>query len=608
MGATAEKRINFKAMDNISRTVDKINGKFASLSARASKTAKKLDRMAMSTKTLKKGLNKVGGGMKNIGAKMSIGLTAPIAAFGASAFKTSLTFQKSMNKVQALSRASTKEIKLLEEQALKLGSTTAFSASQAADAQAFFAQAGFKTNEIMKAVPATLSLAAASSTDLATSADILSNVMGGFNVKADQAGKFADILALTTAKGNVNMTMLGESMKDAAPVAQKFGASIEETAALTAKLGDAGIQGSKAGTTLKNMFLNLSAPTKQIKDIMGGLGVKTIDPVAGKMRNMTDILVDMDKAFKAKGLTDANKLAILNAVFGKRAIAGAGVLLDSVAKLDPVTGKYTNTVTKLTKELEKSKGAAKEMQDIQERGLPGAVNSFKSAWEGLQLTFMRTGAGDAIESLIRKVTSLIQWISSLNPVVLKWISVAAGVVAVLGPIIFMLGSLITALPFIISGFEALAVLFPMLSMGALPLILLLGKFILIAGLVAGAAYLIYDAWGSFGDFFSGLLSEPLQTLKDMVDWASKLVGFGSIFGSDSNATDAKLKAQGFKIGGDGEGDATGSKELTKKSFDYKMRQQKASVDINFTKLPKESTVITDDRESILNVGTGMLGI
>lgn len=611
MPATVEKKIRFKAFDNVSKTVDKINGKFAKMSAATEKSARKMDRLAMSTKTLKKGLKGVGGGMKSIGATMSVGLTAPIVAFGAAAFQTSVTFDKSMNKVQALSRASAKEIKMLREQAKLLGSTTAFSASQAADAQAFFAQAGFKTNEIMKAVPATLALAAASSTDLAISADILSNVMGGFNVKADQAGKFADILALTTAKGNVNMEMLGESMKDAAPVAQKYGASIEEVAALTAKLGDAGIQGSKAGTTLKNMFLNLSTGAAPIKKIFKDLGVNVVNKTTGKLRSMTDILVDMNKAFEAKGLSDSKKLAVLDKVFGKRAIAGAGVLLEQVRKLDPKTGKYTNTVAKLTKELEGSAGAAKEMQKIQEKGLPGAVNSFKSAWEGLQIAFMDSGIKDTLTSIIEGLTGMMQWMSKLNPTVLKWVGYIGAALAVIGPLVFLLGGLISALPFIIAGFEALAVLLPILSIGTLPLLLLMGKFILIAGLVAAAAYLIYDAWDDFGNFFSGLFAEPLQTLKDMVDWASNLVGIGSIFGNDSDDVDAKLKAQGFKIGGapvgGPEGDPTGSRELTKKSFDYKTRQQQASVNVNFANLPKEARVVTEDRESILNVGTGAMG-
>ena len=405
---TVDKKIRFRAIDNVSAVTDKISNKFNKVTRAASKTYKKFDRLSQSSKKLRDNLNKAGKGLKNVGKSMTLGLTAPIAAFGAMAFKTSVQFDKSMNKVQALSRASAKEVAALRKQSKLLGSETAFSASQAAEAQAFFAQAGFKTNEILKATPATLALAAATSTDLAQSADILSNVMGGFNVKADQAGKFVDVLSAATARGNINMEMIGETMKDAAPVAQKFGASIEETAALTAKLGDAGIQGSKAGTTLKNMFLNLSAPTTRIKKIMGALGVKTVDPVTGKMRKMTDILVDMNKQFKSKGLTDAKKLAILNEVFGKRAIAGAGVLLNSVAMFDEKTGKTVNTVAKLTRELENSNGVAKEMEKTMLKGLPGATASFTSAFEALQIAIMDSGIKDILATIINKNCRFIQ--------------------------------------------------------------------------------------------------------------------------------------------------------------------------------------------------------
>lgn len=604
-----DKKIRFRAIDNVSAITDKISNKFNKVTRAAAKTQKKFERVSQSSKKLRDNLNKAGKGLKNVGKSMTVGLTAPIAAFGAMAFRTSVQFDKSMNKVQALSRASATEIAALRKQSKLLGSETAFSASQAAEAQAFFAQAGFKTNEILKATPATLALAAATSTDLAQSADILSNVMGGFNVKADQAGRFVDVLSAATARGNINMEMIGETMKDAAPVAQKFGASIEETAALTAKLGDAGIQGSKAGTTLKNMFLNLSAPTTRIKKIMGALGVQTVDPVTGKMRKMTDILVDMNKAFQSKGLKDSQRLAVLNEVFGKRAIAGAGVLLNAVSQVDEKTGKTVNTVAKLTKELENSNGVAKEMEKTMLKGLPGATASFTSAFEALQIAVMDSGIKDVLADIINKVADLFRWIANLNPTILKWGAILAGVVAVIGPMLFIFGGIISALPFLIQGFQLLSVILPVISAGAIPLILAMGKFLLIAGLVAGAAYLIYDAWDDFGNFFNDLFADPLQQLKDMADWAGKIVGLGTFFGDDPDDVDARLKAQGFSFqaAGEASGSATGSRELTKKSNEFKQRQIGGAIDVKFSNMPKDTKVITDDKESILNVSTGMMG-
>ena len=172
-----------------------------------------------------------------------------------------------------------------------------------------------------------------------------------------------------------------------------------------------------------------------------------------------------------------------------------------------------------------------------------------------------------------------------------------------------MGGIVSALPFLINGFTALSVIFPVLQAGLLPVILLMGKFLLIAGLIGTAAVMIMNNWKPIKQFFIDLFTSPLQQLKDMVDWASKLAGFGSVFGVDSDDVDEKLKAQGFKFQAAGEptGSATGSRELTKKSNEFKQRQIGGAIDVKFSNMPKDTRVITDDKESILNVSTGMMG-
>ena len=630
MTAIADKKMRFSAIDNVSGVVDRISSKFPKMTKNVRKTYKQFERLDKSSAQLKRNLSRMGNGMKSVGTAMTASLTLPIAAFGAKAFQTSVQFDKSMNKVKALTGANEKQLKSLRMEAKKLGSTTSFSASEAGDAMAFFGQAGWDTNQILKATGPTLALAAASGTDLARTADIMSNVMGGFNLKADEAGRVTDVLAKATAKGNINMEMMGESMKDAAPVAQKFGASIEEVSALTAKLGDAGIQGSKAGTTLKNMFLNLSAPTSRIKKIMGSLGVETIDPATGKMRKMTDILVDMNKAFKAKGLSDAKRLAVLNEVFGKRAIAGAGVLLNAVEAIDPATGKVVNTVAELEKGLINSTGHAKKMEKTMLKGLPGAVATIKSAFEGMMIAIMDSGLSEFLEKIIRGIASFFQWVSKLNPTLLKWAAIIAGIVAVIGPLIGILGMVISFLPMLITGFNTLLVILPILKAGMFALMLPFLKFIVIAGLIVGAALLIRKHWESIGpvivkviDFLMGAFKKfssfldtglgtvlflPLKMMKEMIGLIPKIISF---LPSLTDVTDFFGITEDLGMKSDKEagpvGDEAGSKELTKKNFEYVTRKQQASVDVKFSNLPRETYVMTDDRESILNVDTGMMG-
>lgn len=605
-----DKKLRFSAIDNVSSVVDRISSKFPNMTSAVKKTQAQMDRMGESSKKLNKNLSNIGSGMKSVGAGMTASLTLPIVAFGASAFKTTQNFDKSMNKVKALTGATGDAIAALEAEALKLGSTTSFSASQAADAMAFFGQAGWDTNQILAATGPTLDLAAASGTDLAMTADIMSNVMGGFNIKATEAAKVSDILAKATAKGNINMEMIGETMKDAAPVAEKWGASLTEVAALTAKLGDAGIQGSKAGTTLKNMFLNLASPTAQVKKVMQGLGVNVVDPATGKLRKMTDVLVDMNKAFKSKGINDAQKLSILNEVFGARAIAGAGVLINAVETMDQATGKTVNSIADLEMGLENSVGHAKNMADTMLENLPGAVTNFQSAWEGLQLAIMKSGLSEFLASVINKITSLFQWIINLNPTILKWAAILAGVVAVIGPLIAAMGIVISFLPMLINGFNALLVILPIIKGAVFALSLPFLKFIAIGALVVGAITLIASNWDYLVDKFKtgiDFISNLLSPLTDKIGAAvSSLGSFFGLKGSSNEETRPTLGRReniSFTPGGD----ETGSSELTKKNFEFLSRKQQASVDVKFSNLPKETRVMTDDRFSILNVDTGMMG-
>ena len=133
-----------------------------------------------------------------------------------------------------------------------MGRTTVHSATEAARGQAFLAQAGFDANEILSALPATLALATAGELDLASAADIASNVLSGFQMEANQTGRVADVLALAASKTNTSVLQLGSALAKAAPAAKAAGWSLEETTAAIGKLSDAGIQGEEAGTTAQH--------------------------------------------------------------------------------------------------------------------------------------------------------------------------------------------------------------------------------------------------------------------------------------------------------------------------------------------------------------------
>ena len=227
-----------------------------------------------------------------------LGLAAAGAAgafAGFAAIKAAITagaaFEQQMTTVAGVMRSTQKEIQQMTDLTRELGETTKFKATEAADALKFLGMAGFNAAEAMSALPGVLDLAAASDTELARTADIASSVLKTFKLDTEELGRVNDVFVGTMTRSNVSMEQLAESMKFAGPVANAFGFSIEETSGLLGKLGDAGIQGSMAGTQLA------FAMTKAQK-VAADLGLESGD--------LIDVLAELNK--RGADSTDMMKL------------------------------------------------------------------------------------------------------------------------------------------------------------------------------------------------------------------------------------------------------------------------------------------------------------
>lgn len=255
---------------------------------------------------------------------------AGLAAGLALSVRTGMEFEKAMSGVAAKVGGTAAEVAKLNELAQDLGRRTQFSAKQAAEGMDFLAMAGFKTNEIVSAMPGLLNLAAAGQLELGQAADITSNILGGLGLKAEETNRVADVLAKAATSSNVSVEMLGETFKYVAPVAAQAGVSLEELAAATGLLGDAGIQGSEAGTGLRSVLLRLAAPPEEAAKALDRLGISTKDS-AGNMRPFGDILSDVDRRMKELNLGTGDQLEIQNALYGKTAIASGAILQQAAA-------------------------------------------------------------------------------------------------------------------------------------------------------------------------------------------------------------------------------------------------------------------------------------
>ena len=294
------------------------------------------------------------------------------------------------------------QLKKIEKSARDAGATTQFTAAQAAEGLDFFARAGFTSAEAMLALVPTINLALATGEDFNSVADKSSDLLGAFGLNADNtAQKIAnlnrlnDVLVTSANSANVTIETMFETMKQAAPIGRKLGIELEEVAALTAVLGNAGIKGTEAGTALKNMFLRLTAATPATAKMLKAVGVE-VDDGTGNMRKFTDIMGDLSAATDEFGTLKVAK--VLDTLFGKRAIAGAANIADAIKQ-----------VGDLEKTLKEAGGTSKLTAEIMERGLGAKLLVLSSTATEFGFKILEAFRGDAkngIEGLTESIRKM----------------------------------------------------------------------------------------------------------------------------------------------------------------------------------------------------------
>jgi len=327
------------------------------------------------------------------GEYVKSGITASITA--------GMDFSSQMSRVVAVSKASQKEMEALEAQARYYGKTTVWSGSQVAQGMEYLSMAGFKTKAIQATIPGMLNLASAGGIDLGRASDISSNILTGFGLEPKEMDMVGDVLTNTFTTSNTTLESLGNTMKYAAPVAKSLGASLEEAAAMAGKLGDAGIQGEMAGTTLRAVMLRLSAPSTKAAEALKDLGVKTSD-AQGNMRRFPEILADLNKA--TANMSEAQRAAYIKTIFETEAMSGAMVLMEQAGS--GALEKYVESL--------KKRGTAEETARKQTDNLTGDYKALTSAIESVNITIYKQ-----LEPSIRWLTkTATQWIDAME----KWIS------------------------------------------------------------------------------------------------------------------------------------------------------------------------------------------
>lgn len=335
-----------------------------------------VDKSSKSTGAWKENLANIGKALGTIGsmATKAIGAAAgAVTSFAAKSVQAGMSFDSSMSQVAATMGTTVDQISDLRDFAMDMGASTAFSATEAADALNYMALAGYNSEEAMTALPTVLNLAASGGIDLASASDMVTDAQSALGLSMEESAKLVDKMAKTASKSNTSVSQLGSAILTIGGTAKNLAGGTTELATALGILADNGVKGAEGGTALRNIILSLSAPTEKAAAVMASLGVSAYDSF-GNLRPLEDTFTDLNNSLSQ--LTQEEQTNALNNIFNKVDLKSVNALLANTGeRFDELSGYIDNAA-----------GAAQEMASVQLDNLEGDITLFKSALEGAQIT------------------------------------------------------------------------------------------------------------------------------------------------------------------------------------------------------------------------------
>ena len=353
-------------------------------------------------------LGKAGSGVMQLSKIITAATAAAAAAVGAiavAAVNVGKEFETAMSQVQAtmLLDTGTAEgaaaMATLEEAARECGRTTAFSATEAAEALNYLALAGYNADEAATALPTVLKLAGAGAMDLARASDMVTDSMSALGIEATEANlnTFADQLAQTASKANTSVSQLGEAILTVGGTAKGLAGGTTELNTALGILADNGLKGAEGGTHLRNMILSLQSPTGDASKALQSLGVDVYD-AQGNMRGLNDIFKDLQSGME--GMTAAQKDSIISTLFNITDLTAANAMLSNC----------TDRWDELSAAIENSAGACEDMYSIQLDNLDGDIKILKSGLSDLGISIYKDLNGP-LREMTQLGTSMVEELS-----------------------------------------------------------------------------------------------------------------------------------------------------------------------------------------------------
>lgn len=315
-----------------------------------------------------------------------------------------------------------KRFDAMAQRVRQVGIQTKFTAVEVAGAVKYLAMAGQSIDAINKSIRPIANLALIGDNDISQIADLVTNIMAGYNVSPDSMNTIADIIASTVSRSNVNIIETAESFKMAAGFLQTAGVEFSEAAAAIGLLGNAGIKGTMAGTTLRAMATRFAAPPREAQKVIDRLGVQLYrhEVMYGHRVEMLRPLADIFEDLNKKGATTGD----MHKLFGRIGGSGATMLLNNYERLRElaienrashgISGELAHVKQETTKGLwyqmtSQLSETFMEGYELLEPKIRGVLKDFLSKFKAPEFTRGLVSLGNALMDVFSILGNIATW-------------------------------------------------------------------------------------------------------------------------------------------------------------------------------------------------------
>lgn len=446
---------------------------------------------------------------ENIADTLKIGLEGVFTAYK-ECISVAGDFQETMSAVEAISGATSDELEQLSAKAKELGATTKFTATESAEAMTYMAQAGWTAEEMLQGMDGVIMLAAAGGQDLASTTSIVADSLAAFGLTANDTARFADILAMAAARSNTNVELMGETFQTAAPVAGALGFHVEDVAVAMGLMANNGIKGSRAGTTLRNIFNGMAQKITLTSNAFGELEYNTMN-ADGSMKSFSEVIRDLRGYFDQ--MTGAEQVANAQNIATMRGYAGFLAILNSTEE----------DFNDLTEAINNSTGAAQKMANTKLDNFNGQVVIMQSAWDAVKTTI-----GETFLPVLQKLaTGMAGVLTSVN----DFLKAHPNLIKAVTAFVSVMGLAVGALTAYAAVKKTIAVL-DLVSVFTSPIGAIMGTVAAVAALTAAVVAFVDTSNGAdvdgLNDSIKGLSSAMETTAKDYNSTVHEITGTESL--------------------------------------------------------------------------------